>query len=471
MTRMRAALVGAFVIVGLLLFGGGLFLIGDRRLLFAKQFELNSTFGKITGLRSGTPVRLAGLDAGEVLEIQVPSSPSGRFVIRMRLREDLRQLVRTDSVAAIQTDGIVGNAFIQISVGTEAAPVVAPGDTLRGRDPVELADLIQEGQNTFKTIASQVVELRGDVSGAIGALGDVAGAASVMIDDLGKNVEQVTTTSNAVVRSAQIALDQATALVADVRAGHGTLGRLITDDTLYQRIIGSSQEVEQSMKNLREMTDRTRELVTSLTARDGSVQQVAALLRAVLADVQESTADLAEGTEALKRNFLFRGFFRDRGFFDLDSVSRESYQAGALERDRTALRVWIDASVLFVGDPATGDEQLSEDGRRRLDSVMADFVHYPKDSPLVVEGYVERSGGEPSYLRSVDRAQLVRDYLLTRFRREATLTDVMPMGENAVGSPSGDNHWSGIALALFVRNDVLGRAKKAAATPQKGTTR
>ena len=200
-------------------------------------------------------------------------------------------------------------------------------------------------------MASQVVELRGDISVAIKALTDMAGAASIMIGDVGKNVEQLTTTSNAMVRSAQSALDEATVLVADVRAGKGTLGRLVADDTLYERLVSTSQEVEQSMKNVREMTDRTRELVTSLAARDGSVQQIAVLLRAVLADVQESTADLAEGTEALKRNFLFRGFFRDRGFFDLDSVSRESYQAGALERDRTALRIWIDASVLFVGEP------------------------------------------------------------------------------------------------------------------------
>ena len=79
MNRFRGALVGGFVIGGVLLFGAGLFLIGDRRLLFDRQFEINSTFGKVTGLQVGTRVRLAGLDAGEVLEIQIPSRPSDRF--------------------------------------------------------------------------------------------------------------------------------------------------------------------------------------------------------------------------------------------------------------------------------------------------------------------------------------------------------------------------------------------------------
>jgi hypothetical protein len=74
-----------------------------------------------------------------------------------------------------------------------------------------------------------------------------------------------------------------------------------------------------------------------------------------------------------------------------------------------------------------------------------------------VEGYAAEAGGEPAYLQSVDRAQIVREYLLTRFRRQATLTDIMPMGEVAAGSPRGDKRWSGVALAMFVRNDVLTR--------------
>jgi phospholipid/cholesterol/gamma-HCH transport system substrate-binding protein len=114
MSRMRVV-VGAFIVGGILLFAGGLFLIGDRRLLLARQFELNATFGKVTGLQVGGKVRLAGFDAGEVLEIMIPPRPSDRFRVRMRVREDLHQLVRIDSTCGLQTDGIVGSTFLQIS--------------------------------------------------------------------------------------------------------------------------------------------------------------------------------------------------------------------------------------------------------------------------------------------------------------------------------------------------------------------
>jgi phospholipid/cholesterol/gamma-HCH transport system substrate-binding protein len=455
MNPMRTALVGAFVLGGLLLFAGGLFLIGDRRLLFAPQFELNTTFGKVTGLQVGTRVRVAGLEAGEVLEIGLPQRPSERFRVRMRLREDVRPLVRTDSVAAVQTDGIVGNAFINVGVGTDDARVVEPGDTIAGTDPIEFADLIDEGRETFRTVSREVSSVRVDVSTALAALTDTVESTNEVIEAVGDNVGTLTDTSARLVKDVQGTVTDARTLLDGVRAGEGTIGQLLTNRTLYDRMTAIGGEAEQTVRNLRETTERARTAMEGFASPTGTGQQITQTLRNTLAEVQEVTSDLAEATEALKRNFLFRGFFRDRGFFDLDTISREAYQSGALEGDeRTALRIWIDEDVLFERGP-DGLERLTLGGRRRLDSAMADLVRYPRDSPLVVEGYARALDGEAPYLRSESRAQLVREYLVARFRRQTTLTGVMPMSTSAPGSPSGDNRWGGIAIALFVRNEAL----------------
>jgi outer membrane protein OmpA-like peptidoglycan-associated protein len=226
---------------------------------------------------------------------------------------------------------------------------------------------------------------------------------------------------------------------------------------LYKRITGLAGEAERTMANLQAVTDRARTTFEGVTARDSAAQQMMRSVQGTLAEAQEVMSDLSEGTEALKRNILFRGFFRDRGFFDLDAVTRDAYVAGALEGDRrVALRVWIEADGLFARD-AEGIEQLTETGRRRLDSSMADLVRYPRDSALVVEGYAQIAEGGAAHLVSAERAALVRDYLLSRFRRRATLTGVMAMGSQAPGSPSGDERWSGVALALFVDAAALSR--------------
>lgn len=455
MSSTRTAMVGAFVLGGLAIFAAGLFLIGDRRLLFADQFEVSTSFTKVTGLQVGTQVRVAGLDAGEVLEIRVPPVPSEPFRVRMRLREDLHHLVRTDSICSVHTDGIVGSAFIQVSPGSDAAPVVAPGQTLEGRDMIEFSDLIQEGRDTFRTVTREVMDLKGDVSEAIVAATEATRTVDTVIQETGGEIQALMKTSNGAAEEMQGILAEARGIVRNVKAGEGTIGQLITDDALYQRVTGLAGEAERTVANLQAVTERARTTFDTAMARDGVAQQMMRNIQGTLAEAQEVMSDLSEGTEALKRNILFRGFFRDRGFFDLDAITRDAYVSGALEGDsRVALRVWIDAEGLFAPD-ADGIEQLTPAGRRRLDSAMADLVRYPRDSALVVEGYAQVTDGGAAHLISAERANMVRDYLLNRFRRRATLTGVMAMGSQAPNSPSGDERWSGVALALFVEAGAL----------------
>jgi len=183
-------------------------------------------------------------------------------------------------------------------------------------------------------------------------------------------------------------------------------------------------------------------------------------MRDIMRQTQEVVSDLADSTEALKRNILFRGFFRQRGFYDLDAISRDAYAAGALAgKDRTALKIWIAADVLFARD-ANGTERLTDAGKRRLDSAMGDFVRYPRDSPLVVEGYSQAADGGSAYLSSAEQATLVRDYLRDRLRRKSSLVDFIAMGDAAVGSPTGDSRWAGVALTLYVRKDALAGASR-----------
>src|SRR5215471_2271965 len=95
--------VGLFVIGGLALFGAGLFLIGDRRQAFGEHMEYYSEFINLAGLSNGAKVRVGGMDAGEVLAIGIPDTPSSRFRVKFRINAKLRGLVRADSVVTIET--------------------------------------------------------------------------------------------------------------------------------------------------------------------------------------------------------------------------------------------------------------------------------------------------------------------------------------------------------------------------------
>src|ERR1051326_3692736 len=110
--------MGAFVVGGLLLFGFGLFLIGDRRMLFSRSAEYYTEFAQVSALESGAKVRVGGMDAGEVVEVRVPSGPGSTFRVKFRIVEKLFPVIRTDSIASIQTDGLLGNKYLLIDIGT-----------------------------------------------------------------------------------------------------------------------------------------------------------------------------------------------------------------------------------------------------------------------------------------------------------------------------------------------------------------
>lgn len=443
----RPAIVGAFVLGGLLLFAVGLFLIGNRRMLFAESFEVYAEFAEIAALDNGAKVRVAGMDAGEVENIRVPPGPGAPFRVRMRVREDLHPLIRLDSVASIQNDGLVGNKFVQIDTGTEASPPVPDKGTIKSQEPFDIADLMQKMSDTIDTVNTMIVDVKTELEGALAAVSGVAKDAQALMDVVGQDVRMI-------LASTQKITTDLTMMVDGVRKGRGTLGKLVNDDTLYASVRNIMGDAEKAVANVREASQEAKGAIADFRGDGGPVKGVTGNLQQALSSARDAMSDLSETTEALKRNFFFRGFFNRRGYFDLDDVSTTEYRQGALETgDRRVLRIWLSADVLFERD-ANGGERLSEGGRARLNSAMSQFVRYPRTSPFVVEGYALEGTGDERYLVSRRRAQLVRDYLVGTFSLDANYVATMAMGSHAEGSPAGQT-WNGVGLALFVSRGAL----------------
>jgi phospholipid/cholesterol/gamma-HCH transport system substrate-binding protein len=438
----KTALVGAFVIGGLLLFAVGLFMIGDRRMLFGHTFRVHAEFASIAGLDNGALVRVAGIQAGEVEMIQVPNAPSARFRVRVRLRGDVRQLIRLDSVATIQNDGLVGNKFVQIEPGTDGSPLVAEGGTIQSREPFDIADLLQQMSDTIANVNGTIAAVQADLGEALRAISSTAKTAEGVMSDVGRDARTILASTNSVA-------DNFEAIVAGVKAGKGTIGQLLTDDALFKRANEIAAEAERAMANVRQATEEARGALADLRGTDGPVTGLSRDLQRTLEAARDAMTDLAENTEALKRSFFFRGYFTRRGYFDLDDVSVEAYRKGVLAGpDRRPLKIWLHADLLFERD-AGGRERLSDGGRARIDSAMSTFVKYPASSLFVIEGYAQRPTANERFLVSRARAEVVKDYILGKFGWNPSSTTIMPMGDEAAESPDG-NRWDGAALTVFV---------------------
>jgi hypothetical protein len=128
--RSRYVGVGIFVVVGSLLFATTVFLIGNQHNFFSKHIELFTEVKNLNGLAKGAKIQVAGFDAGEVAEIGVPKSPAAGFKLTLRITDQVRGLIRTDSVATIATEGVVGDKILLIGPGSSTASEAAPHATL-----------------------------------------------------------------------------------------------------------------------------------------------------------------------------------------------------------------------------------------------------------------------------------------------------------------------------------------------------
>jgi phospholipid/cholesterol/gamma-HCH transport system substrate-binding protein len=448
MARNRLVYVGAFVIAGVLLFAVGLFLIGSRRMLFDETFVAYAEFANIGGLQKGAIVRVAGMDAGEVSEIHVPGSPSGRFRVYLRLREDLHPLIRMDSVATIQTDGLVGNKYVQVDAGTDKSPIVQAGGTMQSREPFDVSAMLDRLSKTLELATTTIVEVRTRLEDALISVSDTANVAQELLTDVGKD-------ARAIVASGRRVTADLNVIVANLREGRGSVGKFLTDDAFYETVKNIASEAEKAAVAVREAGVQARGAITDFRGDQGPLKGVSADVQQTLTSAKDAMADLAENTEALKRSFFFRGFFNDRGYFDLQDVTVQQYREGALEtRDRHVLRIWAGSPVLFEAGE-DGRERLTEGGKARIDSAMSQFLKYPKNSPLVVEGYArEPATRDERFLLSRSRATLVRDYIVGKFGLDTNYLATMAMGAEARDSPAGDK-WDGVALAMFVATSAL----------------
>ena len=438
---------GAFIAIGLLLFTVGLFMIGERRMLFEDRMVVYTEFAKLGQLEMGAVVRVAGADAGEVTEIAIPASPAGKFRVKMEIREELHGLVRTDSVASTQTEGLVGAQFVNIGAGSEQAPRIPEGGTIPSQEPFSMADLLAQMSETVTMVNDTVESLRGDIQKAVQQVALTAEDAHTLVEDIRPDISAMARNGSRIAADTQ-------EIIADLNAGKGTIGKLMKDDALYTRAQEIATEVREVVVNMKEVSSEARRAIADFRSKDGPAQGLMADMRITVNQAREAVSDLADNMEALKRNFLLRGFFNDRGYFDLDAISPVDYRSGVLENGkRKAMRIWLTADSLFDTLP-DGAPILSEQGRLRLDSAMSAYLKYVPSYPIVVEGYATEGTRNERWRTGQLWAGMVREYILQRYELTPQNAGFISLGNDAQGSPNG-GAWDGVAITLFVDRVAL----------------
>src|ERR1700684_1393218 len=151
--------VGIFVTAAIVLFGACLFLIGNQHKAFNRHVVFYTNFQNVYGLPKGTTVRVDGMDAGELVNIQIPAGPAQKFRLKMNVEDRLRGLIREDSLVTVETEGLVGDKFLLIHSGTEPSPEAPPESTLASKEPFDITKLLDQAQGIMNQAGTTITAL------------------------------------------------------------------------------------------------------------------------------------------------------------------------------------------------------------------------------------------------------------------------------------------------------------------------
>ncbi len=227
--------VGITVLAACITLAVLIFLMNSSSGFFTHKIKLTAYFDNASGLRSGAPVRLDGVDIGNVVAIRVvPGKKLTPVEAVMKVRTDYAFNLRTDSVVTLATAGVLGETFIDIDSAQATGPEVKDGAVLQAQETPDISDVVRSSQGTLQNLDALLKRLDriiAFVESGQGSIGKLIYDPS-LYNQLNNTVNQFQTLMN------------------EVSQGNGTLGKLISNDDLYKKLNANLDKINLILDNL-----------------------------------------------------------------------------------------------------------------------------------------------------------------------------------------------------------------------------
>jgi len=208
-------------LVAITLLAFGILQLGGKTGLFAKNYRLVVYLDNSLGLKAGSVVRLAGLDVGNVEDVGFTSDPSlKKVLINLSVNKAYMDRIRKDSVVTVRTMGLLGDKYVDISVGSPTQPAVEPGGILMDVKEAQFAGVLSgaaTGLEGVNVVIGQLKQVMDDLSRG-------EGTAGLLLKDPSLYNE---------LNSSAASLQ---AITADLKSGKGTAGKFLNDPKLYDNL-------------------------------------------------------------------------------------------------------------------------------------------------------------------------------------------------------------------------------------------
>ena len=338
--------VGVFVLVGLFVLAAGIFYVTGSRFLGPK-YRLVTYLPEVSGLASGAPVRVDGVDVGNVETVRLVPRTAGHIPeknknieVMMRVERRFQGDILTDSAASLVTEGLLGNRYVNITRGFTGVPL-KEGQEVPGTEEKAIKEVVERSSDLLGNLQALTVDVQDLIAGVKQGRGNLG---KLLTDEKAYN-------------NLNSILAKGNALVSDIQAGQGTLGKLVASDELYNKVGITVDNVNTIMADIRAQKGTIGKLMYDPSLYDQAKQAMSSG-NAMIGDIRAGKGSLGK-------------FATDDAVYEqLRAASTNIANATAKLNDNTT-----SAGKLF-SDPQLYDNLTGLTGDLRL--LIGDFRQNPK---------------------------------------------------------------------------------------------
>ena len=304
--------VGIFVITGAALLIVGIYMIGNKQTLFGNSFELISVFRNVNGLQIGNNVRYSGINVGTVGEIEMINDTSIQVI--MRIEGNIRRHIKSDAVATVSSDGLVGSMFVNVIPGDGSGGSVNSGDIIQSYSKIGADDMLSTLNVTNENAALLTADrltITGAISDGQGTLGVLLND-SVIANDLKETVANLKKTSTETI----VLMKKVNNVVTEFTGDNSIASVLLKDSVQAEALKQVIDNLAKVSSGVLVTIDNLNSLMEDIKTGEGAIttmlydSAMAIDLKSAMHNLEKGTILLNEDLEALKHSFPLKGYYK-----------------------------------------------------------------------------------------------------------------------------------------------------------------
>jgi phospholipid/cholesterol/gamma-HCH transport system substrate-binding protein len=299
--------VGIVLVIGLIIFGTGVFTLGGQKKAFISTINLKAVFKDVNGLQKGNNIWFSGVKVGTIRSVSF--DPAARVIVSMNVDEEVQKYIHTDAHAKVSTDGLIGNKIIVIYGGTATMPQVASGDTLSVESLTGMEgmmDTLQQNNRNLLAITANFRRISEEIAAGQGTAGRL-----LTQNEMANTLQAALNSLKIATKNAEALTDNLSSFSAQMKTPGTFAYDIVHDTAVFARLRRSANQLNSATGNIQTVADKLNDpnspLGTLLTD-----QQAATDIKATLHNLSGGTAKFDTNMEALQHNFLLKGFFKKK---------------------------------------------------------------------------------------------------------------------------------------------------------------